>query len=154
MYRIIHTAGLTRLSPSVVRPVCIIRATYPLERRVGHLMSVSDGDRWLEMDTYYFSTGRFLDSFRCYLQYVRLDNVGVGMMNRDDFTIVGLQARFQAMDASGVDWIKVFILPVQEELLPWLKRWKTRCEGCGVQPVLGCYDMEVVCDDGLSASTK
>ena len=122
---------------------------YALERRVGHLMSLSDVDRWLEMDTYYFSTGRFLDTLQWHLEQVRLDKLGVGMMNRDDLTLDGLQARFHAIDKSGVDWINMFLLPLNDEFLPWLKRWKTKCAGCGVQPILGCYDMDVPCEGEL-----
>jgi len=118
---------------------------YALEPRVTQLLSESVVDRWLEMDTYYFSTGRFLNTLDWYAKNVPQSKLGVSMMNRDDLSDDGLLARFHAIDKSGVDWINIFMLPADDMFLPFLKRWKSYCAGCGVQSELGCYDLTVPC---------
>jgi len=121
-------------------------SSYPFEPRVTKLLTDSPMDRWLEMDTYYFSTGRFLNALDWHVEHVPQNKLGVGMMNRDDLTEDGLLARFHAMDKSGVDWINVFMLPVDDFFLPYLQRWKSFCAGCGAQSVLGCYELAVPCN--------
>eukprot|EP00567_Pseudictyota_dubia_P010424 CAMPEP_0197441876 /NCGR_PEP_ID=MMETSP1175-20131217/8025_1 /TAXON_ID=1003142 /ORGANISM="Triceratium dubium, Strain CCMP147" /LENGTH=351 /DNA_ID=CAMNT_0042972233 /DNA_START=72 /DNA_END=1127 /DNA_ORIENTATION=+ len=125
---------------------------YPLDLEVTQLMSESRIDRWLEMDTYYFTTGRFLNALDWYVDNVAKDKLGLAMMNRDDLTEDGLLARFYAIDKSGVEWINIFLLPASDIFLPLLKRWKTRCAGCGVQSVLGCYDLTIPCNQTQSNS--
>lgn len=120
-------------------------SSYPLEPRAVELMSKSSLDRWLEMDTYYFTTGRFLNALDWYVDSIPSDKLGVAMMNRDDLTDDGLLARFHAIDKSGADWINIFMLPADDIFLPFLQRWKSHCAGCGVQSTLGCYDMTVPC---------
>lgn len=128
---------------------------YPLEPRVPHLLSNSLVDKWLAMDTYYFSTGRFFNTLDWHVQHVPLKSLGVGIMNRNDLTDDGLVARFHAIDKSGVDWINIFLLPINDEFLPYLKRWKSHCAGCGVQSSLGCYDLDVPCrPEGNVAAKK
>jgi len=119
--------------------------TYKNEPKVAALMSHSKIDRWLEMDTYYFGTGRFLNSLDWYAENVALDKLGVAVMNRNDISQDGYLARFHAIERSGADWLNLFILPAAEVWLPYLRRWKTGCAGCGAQPVLGCYDLSVKC---------
>ena len=45
-------------------------SAYPLEPRVPQMMADSKIDRWLVMDTYYFSTGRFLNALDWYAMQV------------------------------------------------------------------------------------
>lgn len=118
---------------------------YSLEPNVTDLLSQSKVDRWLEMDTYYFTTGRFLNTLDWYTRHVPREKLGVAMMNRNDLTEDGLLARFHAIDKSRSDWINMFMLPVDDIFMPYLQRWKSLCAGCGVQSVLGCYDMTVSC---------
>ena len=59
---------------------------YPAEPRVVDLMAHSKIDRWLEMDTYYFGTGRFLNALDWYTDNVPTEKLGVAMMNRDDIS--------------------------------------------------------------------
>ena len=49
-------------------------------------MSNSSLDRWLEMDTYYFSTSRFLDALDWYANNVAKRSLGVAVMNRKDIS--------------------------------------------------------------------
>jgi len=128
-----------------------IPEAYPYDPRVTQLMASSTVDVWLAMDTYYYTTGRFLGCLDWYATYVPATKLGIGMMNRDDLTMDGLQARFHAIDRSGVEWINHFLLPIDEQFLPSLTRWKSRCKGCGKQSILGCYDFDIDCiDDALS----
>lgn len=108
-------------------------------------MSQSYVDQWLEMDTYYSTTGRFLNTMDWYAENVATEKLGVAMMNRNDISQDGLLARFHAIDKSNVDWINIFCLPADDMFLPLLRRWKTKCSGCGVQSTLGCYDLTVPC---------
>ena len=124
-------------------------SSYSLEPRVTQLLSESKVDRWLEMDTYYFTTGRFLNTLDWYTKHVPRKKLGVAMMNRNDLTEDGLLARFHAIDKSRSDWINMFMLPVDDVFLPYLQRWKSHCAGCGVQSVLGCYDMSVSCNPDI-----
>ena len=113
-------------------------------------MSNSSMDRWLEMDTYYFSTSRYLDSLDWYAEAVSLDKLGVAVMNRKDITTEGYLARFHALDRSGANWLNLFMLPAADEWLPYLRRWKSHCKGCANHGALSCYEMELPCtnDDG------
>jgi hypothetical protein len=117
---------------------------------VGELMSNSSMDRWLEMDTYYFGTARYLDALDWYTSAASLDSLGVAVMNRKDITNEGYLARFHALDRSGADWLNLFMLPAADEWLPYLRRWKTRCSGCKNRGSLSCYEMQLPCDDEQS----
>ena len=122
---------------------------YPNEPKVIELMNNSTIDRFLEMDTYYFGTARFLGALDWYTENVALNKLGVAVMNRKDISAEGLVARFHAIEKSKADWINVFLLPANDEWLPYLKRWKTSCVGCGVNTVLGCYDLSVDCGNAM-----
>ena len=98
------------------------------------------------MDTYYFGLGRFLGALDWYVTNVGdLDRLGVAMMNRGDLTGEGLLARFHAIDRSDANLVNIFMLPASEEFRELLLRWKSRCEGCGAQADLGCYDLSTPC---------
>jgi hypothetical protein len=58
---------------------------------------------------------------------------------------LGLSAALQAM--FGIQNVSYFCLPADDMFLPLLRRWKTRCSGCGVQSTLGCYDLTVPCQN-------
>jgi hypothetical protein len=124
---------------------------YDFVPRVPELMSQSSIQKWLIMDTYYYSTGHFLTTLDWHTQHISNSMSGIGISNlinnRDQWSIDELQARFYAIDRSGADWINIFIMPANEQFLPFLRRWKTFCRGCGKQPILGCYDFDVECRD-------
>jgi len=121
-------------------------SAYPLEPRVPELMRESKIDRWLEMDTYYFTTGRFFGTLDWYAGAVGTSKLGVSMENRPDISDDGYVARFHAIDASGADWINIFMLPANEKFLPYLRRWKSNCSSCPNQASLSCYDLSVDCE--------
>lgn len=130
-----------------ISQACKDPSRYALEPRVPQMLADSPMERWLVMDTYYFSTGRFLNVLDWHVEYVPSDKLGIGIMNRDDLTEDGLVSRFHAMDKSGIDWINVFKMPVDDVFLPYLQRWKSHCAGCGVQELLGCYELSVPCNE-------
>lgn len=118
---------------------------YTPDPRVGMLMSNSSMDRWIEMDTYYFSTQRYLDALDWYASAVSQDRLGIAVMNRDDITEDGYVARFHALDKSGADWLNIFMLPASDAWLPYLRRWKTRCAACPNRGALSCYEPAANC---------
>jgi hypothetical protein len=125
-------------------------ANYDFIPRVPELMSMSTIQKWLVMDTYYYSTGHFLTTLDWHTHHVANEIIAIGMSNqinyRDNWTSDELQARFYALHRSAVDWINIFILPVNDEFFHYLKRWKTQCRGCGKQPILGCFDLDIICN--------
>lgn len=118
---------------------------YTPEPRVGQLMTNNSIDRWLEMDTYYFGTARYLDALDWYAREVALDKLGVAVMNREDITEDGYLARFHALDKSDANWLNLFMLPASDAWLPYLKRWKTRCANCPNAGSLSCYEPSAKC---------
>lgn len=135
------------------RPCDQSPSNYTFDPQVVQALQTATLQRWLIMDTYYFSTGRFMGALDWHVTYVPLDILGIGLMNRpNDLSEDDLVARFHAMDVSGVNWINIFMLPIAEEFLPFLQRWKTFCSSCGKQTVLGCYDMTISCDQGIVTS--
>jgi hypothetical protein len=104
------------------------------------LLTSSTIDRWINMDTYYFSTGRFLDALDYYSKTaMKSEKCGVGMMNRKDITYDGYQARFHAIQTSGVIELDMFIAPISDAFLPYLWKFKTGCQGCTNGGTLTCW---------------
>lgn len=125
-------------------------SAYPLEPSVVDLLNDSPTDQWLVMDTYYYSTGHFLTTLDWHSHYITdKSKLGIGMSNwinwRTNWTEDELQSRFYALHKNGIQWINIFMMPINDRFLPYLKRWKTHCQGCGVQPLLGCFDIDTKC---------
>lgn len=102
-------------------------------------------DRFLEMDTYYFTLARFLNALDWYTKYIPLDKVGVAVANRDVNPLENSDeylARVHAIEKSNTDWWNFFDLPIDNEWLEWAWRWKTKCSGC---PNLSCFDLSISC---------
>ena len=118
---------------------------YAPDARVAALMANSSLDRWLEMDTYYFGTSRFVDALDWYARAVPVDQLGAAVMNRDDISQDGYVARFHALDRSGANWLNIFLLPAADAWLPWVRRWKTRCAACPNAGALSCYEPGLDC---------
>ena len=125
-----------------------IPSRYAFQPEVVQLMQASLLDKWLIMDTYYFNTGRFYGALDWHVAHVPLQSLGMGLMNRadldrdDDWV-----ARFYALAHSHVRHLNLFMMPVDDVFWPYLQRWKTYCRHCGVQTLLGCFDMSIVCND-------
>ena len=112
------------------------------------LMAANSIDRWLEMDTYYFSTARFLNALDFYVTAVPASKLAVSVENRADLTDDDRAARFHALDhgnAGAVDRVNVFMLPADDAWLQWLRKWKTRCANCPNAGILSCYEPSVPC---------
>ena len=87
---------------------------------VESVMKDSSIGRWLVMDTYYFTTARFLDTLDWYSSFLVPDNkMSVAMMNRADFGPDDYAARFHAIHQSNVDLINLFMMPIDDAWLPW-----------------------------------
>ena len=121
-------------------------AEYPLDERVVQLFQTTTGvQKWLVMDTYYFNTGRFLTTLDWHATYIPKDKLAIGLQNRTDLSTDDLVARFYAIERHQVDWINIFMMPVADQFLPHLQRYKSYCLACGKQIILGCYDMDIEC---------
>lgn len=120
---------------------------YAPSAAVAALMSSSSIDRWLEMDTYYFSTARFLNALLYYASVVPPAKLGVALENRADLSDDDRAARFFAIDrATSTEFLNIFMLPADDSWLPWLRKWKTRCAGCPNAGVLSCFEPSLACD--------
>ena len=65
------------------------------------------------------------------MRNVRSNPLGViGMMNRKDLTTDDYISRFHAIHKSGANMLNMFIAPIDDEWLKYLKRWKNHCKGC------------------------
>eukprot|EP00929_Paragymnodinium_shiwhaense_P079721 TRINITY_DN41555_c0_g2_i2.p1 TRINITY_DN41555_c0_g2~~TRINITY_DN41555_c0_g2_i2.p1 ORF type:complete len:387 (+),score=46.92 TRINITY_DN41555_c0_g2_i2:63-1163(+) len=111
------------------------------------LIANSKIDRFLVMDTYYFSLMRYLDALDWYVGNfpaakltiaVANTNVNDNLKTTEDFV-----ARIHALDKhDSVTSLNIFALPVDDAWRLWVRRWKNRCAGC---PALGCFDPAVSC---------
>jgi hypothetical protein len=137
-------------------PCAKVPADYSFDEQVAGALASANLQKWLVMDTYYFTMGRFLTTLDWHVENIPSEKLAIGMMNRDDLTVDDLTGRFYAIDKAGVDWINMFAMPVSDAFLPFLQRWKTQCVGCGTQTILGCYDMDIECnyDDVRVASSR
>jgi len=121
-------------------------SAYPFQSDVADLIQNSVLNKWLVMDTYYFTTGRFMGALDWYVENFPLSSLGISVQNRSFFSEDELVARFHALHHSSVRHINIFMMPVDDKFLPYLARWKTHCRHCGVQSVLGCFDMSIECN--------
>lgn len=115
------------------------------DARVGELLSASRVDRWVEMDDYYFTTARFLDALDWHVENIALDKLGVGMMNRADISQDEWAARFHALKHARVTQLDIFVMPVADELLQWLWRWKTKEQHCPNGGILSAFEPAADC---------
>jgi len=122
---------------------------YPRNQDVIDLMNNSTIDRWLEMDTYYFSTNRYMDAIDWYTKEIDSDKLAVAVMNRDTpsdyITDEGIIARWHALEQSGATNLNFFLLPVSDQWLTMARRWKTQCANCPNGGSLSCYEVELDC---------
>ena len=103
------------------------------------------------LSQYYFTLSRFLDALDWHVAEsgIRQHHLGVAVANADvnNFTKSGDEyvARMHALHHASppLDWLNVFMMPIDEEWREHLWRWKTDCRGC--QPK-ACFEMEVPCD--------
>ena len=104
--------------------------------------------RWLEMDTYYFSLSRYLDALDWYRRFVPQRTLGVAVANRDVNNLTSPDeyiARAQAWHAvtPPLQWLQVFMMPIDDEWRKHLWRWKTNCRGCAP---MACFEMDQTCN--------
>ena len=122
---------------------------YSKTPEVVDLMSTMTVDRFLEMDTYYFTMARYLNALDWYVDNVPVNKLGVAVANLDVNPSLKDKpdeylARMYALETSDVNWFNLFDMPIDVEWLEHAKRWKTKCAGC---PKLACYDLSVKCDN-------
>jgi len=137
-------AELTMLlsTSTIDRWINMVRKFYPPKHLIKRTPSLTHHSfiRYVPQDTYYFSTGRLLDALDYYSQFAMpSEKCGVGMKNRVDITYDGYQARFHAIETSGVLELDMFIAPISDAFLPYLWKFKTGCKGCTNNGVLSCW---------------
>ena len=94
----------------------------------------------VQMDSYYYGSGRVLDALDFYVDRVPPEKLGIGMSSAEPTpTVDGFVARFHALRAAGVREVDMFLLPVNESWMPWLRKWKNDCRGCPNGGVLSCW---------------
>lgn len=115
------------------------------DARIGPMLSASKISRWIEMDDYYFTTARFLDALDWHAENVALEKLGVGMMNRPEIDSNGWAARFHALRSAKVTQLDVFVMPIADEFLTWLWRWKTKWQHCPNGGILSAFEPSADC---------
>ena len=139
----IEDAPYVHNSPCAVAPW-----KYKTDPQVIELMSTMTVDRFLEMDTYYFTMARYLNALDWYVDSVPQNKLGVAVANLDVNPSLKNKpdeylARMYALHKSDANWFNLFDMPIDVEWLEHAKRWKNKCAGC---PSLACYDLDVKCD--------
>ena len=94
---------------------------------------------------------RFLDALDWYRSRsgIGRHHLGVAVANAgvNNFTASGDEyvARMHALHhaSPALDWLNVFMMPIDEAWREHMWRWKTECSGC--QPK-ACFQMDVPCD--------
>ena len=98
------------------------------------------------MDTYYFTLPRFLDALDYYIWAIPdVNKLSIGMMNRKDLTTDDYISRFHAIHKSGANMLNMFIAPIDDEWLKYLKRWKNHCKGCPNYGIASCFEPSIEC---------
>ena len=118
---------------------------YQTDKMLVSLIQNMKVDRFLEMDTYYFTLARYLNAIDWYNTNVPLDKLGVAVANSAVNPLPGKDeylARVYALEKSNVNWWNFFDLPIDDNWLEWAWRWKTRCSGC---PTMSCFELGVKC---------
>ena len=118
---------------------------YKTNKTLVNLIQQMKVDRFLEMDTYYFTLARYLNVLDWYIDNVPLDKLGVAVANRAVNPLANEDeylARVYALEKSRATWWNFFDLPIDKNWLEWAWRWKTRCAGC---PNMSCYELDVSC---------
>lgn len=124
---------------------------YKTDPTLVDLISTMKVDRFLEMDTYYFSLARYLDALDWYVKHVPRDKLGIAVANLDVNKSLRNKpdeylARMYALHKSEANWFNFFDLPIDEEWLEHARRWKTQCNGC---PEMGCFEMDIPCNGNM-----
>lgn len=136
---------------------------YRPDPRIGQALSagtVGSATRWVTMDTYFYTLDHFvdvLDWHRSFLPAGERDRLGVGLINSiaesqpidglplHNVSAEGWAARGHALHAASVEHISIWLMPLSDEFLWWLPRWKDRCEACGL---LACWQPTAECGRG------
>ena len=129
-------------------PCAVAPWKYKANPAVVKLMSTMKVDRFLEMDTYYFTLARYFNALDWYVEKVPQDKLGVAVANLDVNPSLTNKpdeylARMYALHKSEANWFNFFDMPIDEGWLDHAKRWKNKCAGC---PNLACFEMDVPCD--------
>ena len=148
------------------RPCLRVPWRYKTDPKLLSLLRNSKVKRWIEMDTYYFSLSRYLDALDWYRDAIPSSQLGVAVANSnvnkglltspDEYIARAHAWHGSKIDAYGkaqdeLEWLNVFMMPVEDQWREHLWRWKTRCEGC---PERACFEMEVPCNRSSSVSTR
>lgn len=131
--------------PNAVQPCDNAPWDYEIDPRIGQMMATSSVDWWLVMDTYYFSTARYLNALDYYMDNVGIPKTSIAVMNRDDLSGDDYASRFHALQRSGAQQFSMFLMPMDDAWLTWLRRWKYNCSTCDMKGSLGCFEPSVVC---------
>jgi hypothetical protein len=136
--------------------------SYTPDPRIAQALSAGGGrgggtTRWVTMDTYFYTLDHFvdvLDWHRSFLPAGVEDRLGVGLINSiangqaadglplHNVSVEGWAARGHALHAASVEHVSIWLMPLADEFLWWLPRWKNRCEACGL---LACWQPTAKC---------
>lgn len=146
--RVIRRGGVQSAHPGFVRPLAPLggpnqsMGTGGLAAHSPYGPHVTRCSRatLIPMDTYYGSTGRVLDALDFYAARVAPSRLGLGLSTQEPTpSYDGFVARFHAITNARVRELDMFVMPLNETWLPWLRKWKNGCRGCPNGGVLSCW---------------
>ena len=128
------------------------------------------GPRWVTMDTYFYTLDHFLNAMDWHRSFLPPARISVGFINSrrrgtkpdglplHNVSVQGWAARAHALHAANISHISIWLMPLSDEFLWWIPRWKDRCQQCGVlscfQPSANCSNRRMKADDaGLPGAT-
>jgi hypothetical protein len=95
-------------------------ATHPFELCISSAITQATSlQKWLVMNIYYFSTGRFMGALDWHVEHISLQILAIGMTNHSDLTEDDLVGWFHGLDKVGVDWISIFMMPIAQNFCPF-----------------------------------
>merc|ERR1711966_475490 len=106
--------------------------------RMRALVAKSKIDKFYVMDTYYFTLSRYLDALDWHVANFPVEKLSMSVAMSIVNPLKGMDeyiARIHALHKTPVKYLSIFRIPVNDEWLEWIKRWKAQCVGC---PGLAC----------------
>lgn len=136
------------------------------DRRIAQALAAggdsNSATQWVTMDTYFYTLDHFLNALDWHRSFLPAGRLGVGLINslrRGDtpdglplhnVSAEGWAARAHALHAANISHVSIWSMPLSDEFLWWVPRWKGACRNCGT---LACFQPSSECSGVVSGSS-